>query len=114
MPDRRRLKRRHLLYYLRVTDTHTGRLIGHLVDITPDGVLIMSERRIRLGRTITLRMALPGQRGGGTGLEFEATSLWHRRDVNPDFWDIGFRTTALSRKQAAAIETLIEDYGFRD
>jgi hypothetical protein len=114
MPERRKLKRRHLLYYLRVYNADTRRLVGHLVDITPDGVLIMSDQAIRLGRSIRLRMNLPGPPRDNQALEFQATSLWRRRDVNPDFWDTGFQTMDLSRKQAVAIETLIEDYGFRD
>jgi hypothetical protein len=114
MPETRRLKRRHLLYYLRVSNARTRKLIGHLADITSDGVMLVSERRIRLGRTIPLRIALPGQPRGGQKLEFEVVSLWHRRDVNPDLWDVGCRTADLTRRQAATIETLIDDYGFRD
>ena len=114
MPDRRTLKRRHLLYYLRVSNAHTRRLLGHLVDLTPDGVMLMSKRRIRVGRTILLRMTRPGEPGEGKMLEFEATSLWNRRDINTDFWDIGFQSTGLTRRQLNDIETLIYDYGFRD
>jgi len=112
--ERRKLKRRHLLYYLRVYNAQTGRLLGHLVDISPGGVMVMSQCRRRIGRTVTLRMVLPNQPRRMKVVEFEATTKWCRRDVNPDFWDTGFETTKLTRKQAAALETLVEDYGFRD
>jgi hypothetical protein len=114
MSERRKLKRRHLLYYLRVYNALTGRLLGHLVDISPGGVMVMSQNRRRIGRTVVLRMVLPNQPRRAKILEFEATTKWCRRDVNPDFWDTGFETTTLSRKQMIAIETLVEDYGFRD
>jgi hypothetical protein len=34
--------------------------------------------------------------------------------VNPEFYDTGFRFEKISRKHLAELETLIEDYGFRD
>jgi hypothetical protein len=114
MPERRKLKRRHLLYYLRVYNARTGRILGHLVDISPGGVMVMSQSRRRLGRTVLLRMVLPGQPRRVKVVEFEARTKWCRRDVNPDFWDTGFETTGLSRQQAAALDTLVEDFGFRD
>ncbi len=113
MPERRKLKRRHLIYYLRVFDRATGRLLGHLVDLTPDGMMMMSERPVRVGRAVGLRMVLPGSSGEQT-VEFEATSRWTSRDVNPDFYDTGFELAKISRKHLAQIETLIDDFGFRD
>ena len=114
MPERRRLKRRHLLYYLRVFDKGTGRQIGHLVDITNEGMMIMSERPIRPGRTIGLRMMLPEEVNKEGAVEFDATSLWTGQDINPEFYDTGFKVTNITRRQLTMLETLIEDYGFRD
>jgi hypothetical protein len=114
MPERRQIKRRHLLYYLRVYNAQSGRLLGHLVDISPGGVMVMSQNRRKLGRTVTLRMVMPTQPRRAKLLEFEATVKWCRKDVNPDFWDTGFEATGLTRRQAAELETLVDDYGFRD
>jgi hypothetical protein len=113
MPERRKVKRRHLIYYLRVFDRTNGRQIGHLVDLTADGMMLMSERPIRVGRTLGLKMSLPGN-GGEQTIEFDATSLWTSSDVNPDFYDTGFKFDKISGRHMALIETLIDDYGFRD
>jgi hypothetical protein len=114
MPERRKLKRRHLLYYLRVYNAQTGRVLGHLVDISEGGVMLISQHRRRIGRSVRLRMVLPNQPRRATIVEFDATAKWCRRDVNPDFWDTGFETSGLTRRQAADLETLVDDYGFRD
>lgn len=115
MTERRKLKRRHLLYYLRVYNAQTGRLLGHLVDISSGGVMVMSQHRRRLNRLVHLRMILPGPaRTVRKKVEFRATTKWCSKDVNPDFWDTGFQTTGLTRRQEAEIESLIEDFGFRD
>jgi hypothetical protein len=111
--ERRKVKRRHLIYYLRVFDRTSGRQVGHLVDLTADGMMLMSERPIRVGRTIGFKMTLPGSHAEET-FEFDATSLWTSEDVNPDFYDTGFKFEKISRRHLAQIETLIDDYGFRD
>jgi hypothetical protein len=113
MPERRKVKRRHLIYYLRVFHRSTGRQVGHLVDLTPEGMMLMSERPIRVGRTLPLVMTLPSA-AGEQKVEFDATSLWTSADVNPDFYDTGFKFEKVSRRHLAQLETLIDDFGFRD
>jgi hypothetical protein len=114
MADRRKVKRRHLIYYLRVFDRSSGRQLGHLVDLTPEGMMVMSERPIRVGRKVELKMTLPGDTEREQAVEFDATSLWTSEDVNPDFYDTGFKFEKISRKHLAQLETLIDDFGFRD
>jgi hypothetical protein len=114
MAERRKVKRRHLLYYLRVYNARTGRLLGHVGDISAGGVMVVSQNGRRLGRTVTLRLVLPNQPRRVKVVEFDATTKWCRRDANPDLWDTGFEAARLTRRQAADLETLVEDYGFRD
>jgi hypothetical protein len=116
MQERRRLTRRTLIYYLRVFDLDTGEDLGHLVDITTEGILVMSTRPIDVGRAFRLGMELPlsGSAPGKERIEFAAESLRSARDVNHDFVDTAFRVTALDRGHRSRIETLIDDYGFRD
>ncbi|WP_396626056.1 hypothetical protein [Luteitalea sp.] len=116
MQERRRLKRRTLIYYLRVTDDETGQDIGHLVDITTEGALVMSTTPIEVGKTFRLRMQLPNSDGtpGKEHVEFEARSLRSSRDVNHDFIDTAFQVTSLSPRDRSHIEILIDDYGFSD
>jgi hypothetical protein len=115
MHERRQLRRRHLIYYLRVIDTRTGRLLGHLVDVTTDGMMLMSPEPIPVGERFRLRMALPSdEEAQPETIEFEARSLWSRQDLNPDFHDTGFQFVGPSPRQMAAVATLIDDHGFRD
>ena len=114
MPERRQLKRRHLVYYLRVVNRDTNREVGHVMDVTPEGLLVMSKRRIQVGRRIKLRMVLPDPLASEQTVEFEGKSLWTGKDVNPDFFDTGFKLSRISRRHLATIRTLIKDHGFRD
>ena len=112
--DKRRLKRSHLIYYLRVFNQVTNETIGHLVDITPEGAMLISENPIPANTRYQLRMQLPAEIFGRQYLDFEAESLWSKRDINPDFHDTGFRLLNVEVKDTAIISRLIDEYGFRD
>ena len=52
--DKRQLKRVHLIYYLRIFDNDAGTAIGHLVDITTQGIMIISEEPVPAGKDFSL------------------------------------------------------------
>lgn len=112
--ERRRLKRRTLLYYLRVLDRDTGDVLGHLVDVTTDGILVAGARDLEVGRTWRLRMILPQPDEGDQAIDFDARSVRIARDVNHEFIDTAFTLVDLSPHHRGVLETLIDDYGFRD
>lgn len=114
MDERRHLKRRHLLYYLRVFDRGSGAQVGSLVDITADGVMLISPEPLPTDRDFRLRMQLPAGITGDNRVELDARSVWTRPDVNPDFHVTGFRLLRVTPGCVGAIEQLIDDYGFRD
>lgn len=114
MLDRRRLKRRHLIYYLRVFDRHSGDLLGHLVDLTTAGIMLISESPIPLDRTYACRMVLPGEEDDQREVTFDAHSIWCRKDVNPTFYATGFRLERPNAEAVSTIDALIAEFGFRD
>ncbi len=110
----RKLKRRHLIYYLRVYDRNTGVLIGHMADITTGGVMLVSESSIKTNKDFDFKMTLPAEIAGNRDITFNASSVWCKKDVNPDFYATGFKINNIESKDAKLIETLIAFFGFRD
>jgi len=114
MEERRKLKRRHIIYYLLVFDQDTQSMLGHLVDITPQGMMVISEQPLEVGRLYNLRLLLPYQIAGKRELIFQAHSKWCQKDLNPDFYDTGFQLLNVSDEDIRTIDWLIEQAGFRD
>jgi hypothetical protein len=112
--DKRRLKRRHLIYYLRVFDQKSGQLIGHLVDITPEGLMLVSESPIENNKIFNLRMVLPAEILMKENILFEAISIWCKKDINPDFYATGFRTILANQADMDLVERLINRFGFNN
>lgn len=113
MEERRKLKRRHLLYYSRVFDRVTGKQLGHIMDITAEGIMLISDEPIPVDETFHLRMDLPEDILSRPHLQFDAHSVWCQPDINPDFYNTGFRVN-LASHDIALIERMIVEYGFRD
>lgn len=114
MTDRRQLPRKHLMYYARVFDAETGKLVGHLVDVTVAGLMLIGERPVETGQTYALRLELAGGVADVPFIEFEARSLWRQRDVNPLYHTTGFQFLDLPPEAPAVIARIVEQFGFRD
>jgi hypothetical protein len=114
MPDRRRIGRKYLMFYSRVFDVQTTKLIGHLVDITPEGAMLISETPVPAGQDFHLKMELSPDVADIPYLEFEARSLWCQQDINPQFYNSGFKFVSIAPESIAIVEKIVEAYGFRD
>jgi len=110
----RKLRRRHLIYYLRVFERESGELLGHLVDITPEGILLMGERDIAPGTGFTMTMDLPTEICGRPKVQFTGRCVWARTDPVTGLRDTGFKLDDLPLPELNVIGVLIDDYGFRD
>lgn len=112
--DRRTLKRRHLIYYLRVWEMFDDRLLGHLVDLTSEGMMLISERPIEIGREFELEIRFPDSEGELKPIGFRAVCRWSDNDINPAFYDSGFEFMEKTPEGLESIRTVIEHYGFQD
>ena len=107
--NKRNMRRHYLIYYLRVFSRDTGEVLGHLVDITTKGIMIMRDSPIEVGVNYPLRIRWRNNLGRLQLADFEGLCRWCRPDVNPDFYGAGFSITAASEEHVTAIQQLIND-----
>jgi hypothetical protein len=113
--DRRKLKRKKLAYYMLVVDVQTQQTIGHLVDITPIGLAIDSQKPISLEKDFRLLLELTPDISNKSQITFSARTKWCRRDeIEPSLYDIGFSITGITPGDAAIIQRLSDKYAARD
>jgi hypothetical protein len=110
--EKRRLKRHRLIYYLRVYSLPAGLLLGHLIDITPAGILIVGEAPLPVEQDFTLHMDLPGPIQGKEHILFTARCIWSRRDPAPSFFASGFQFVQVADEDKHIISGLIKDFGY--
>jgi c-di-GMP-binding flagellar brake protein YcgR len=112
--DRRAVKRRHLIYYLRVWNSETNSPLGQVVDINSQGMMLIGEKPIPTGEELNLKIHLPNSEGELKFLNFKAICRWSSKDINTAFYDSGFEFMAQSPDTIERLQRLIEDYGFND
>ncbi len=112
--DRRRLERRNISYYLPILDNTTQKVIGHLVDISPVGLLMDSTVPILPDMAYDLLMDLMEAINGTPYVEFVARSKWCRTDsVHPYLYNAGFEITNIAPEDIEVIKHIAEKYGAR-
>ena len=109
--DKRKLKRHRLIYYLRVCSMPSGLLLGHLIDITPAGILIVGESLLTVEQDFDLHMDLPGDIQGKGSILFQARCIWSRKDPAPSFYASGFQFGRVAPEDMHIIASLIQDFG---
>ena len=114
MQDRRSFPRRYLMFYSRVFNLRTGELVGHIVDITPTGAMLISETPLETDVNFRLKMELPEEISTKQFLNFDAKSVWCNHDIIPAFYDIGFQLLNVPQSDIDLIERLVEAFGFRE
>jgi hypothetical protein len=108
MNDRRKIKRPYLMYYANIYATQE--LLGRLVDLTTRGLMVICEAPVPVDKTMRLRLELSEDIDGRSHMEFNARSLWCRRDVDPQFHVAGFELLDLTPEDSALVERLVQTY----
>jgi len=104
--DKRRHKRKHPIYYLEVFDVNADVLLGHMVDITNEGLMMVTNDPIATGVVFKLEMSLPKKTKGKEYIVFDARAVWCKKDVNPDLYAVGFQIVQIEPEAAEIIESL--------
>ncbi|HIE57377.1 MAG TPA: PilZ domain-containing protein [Anaerolineales bacterium] len=114
MRERRKIPRRHILFYSRVFDRQTGIFLGYLGDMTEAGMMLISEKPLAVGKVFHLRIDLPDESYTRPALNFDARSAWSEKDIDPNFYNTGFEFVGISDETRQIVSQVIDDYGFRD
>ncbi len=114
MDERRKFKRRYLAFYSRVFDLESHQLMGHVVDLTPQGLMLLSENPQPTDKNYRLSIELPESFAGKPAVHFGATSKWCQADIDPHFYNTGFQLFDIDPDDVAIIQSIVETYGFRD
>lgn len=115
MQERRKSKRRFIMYYTRIFDRATGAILGYLIDLSPEGSMVVSEEPFTVQKRYRLRMDVPEEFETRACLDFQAICVWSRTDMaDPRFYESGFKLEDVSEEDIALIERIIREYGFRE
>ncbi len=114
MADKRTLPRLHVLSYLKVCERNTDETVGRVVDMTTQGMRLLSDSPIAAATVQQFRMGVPRATGGNERITFDAWVIWCRESVNPGYYDTGIELKDVSAAHIEAIEQFMEESSFTD
>jgi hypothetical protein len=110
MSEKRKFNRIHLIHYLRLFDRKTGDLIGNLVDLTSEGLQLISEKPIENGTLLEIRMEFPEPVDDQQELQLNAVAVWCDHQMDPDLFSVGCKLIPVTPTNVTIIRDLIENY----
>jgi len=115
MLERRKFKRRSISYYLRVIDAGTNQMIGHLADISLQGLKMDSQKTIPLNKEYRLRINTTADVAEKDFIEFAAGTRWCELDpLQTGLFEIGFEILKIDPHDAEIVQRIMDKYSSRE
>ncbi len=121
MPKKRKSKRLNVADYFKknrkyfkqffaIFDRADNRLVGHLMDISPEGMMMISREEVKKGVTQKLRIALPEKINGSGWLTIDARGVWAKKQEEPECYYTGFEFVTISSIHTEIIKNMIAKF----
>jgi c-di-GMP-binding flagellar brake protein YcgR len=107
--ERRRQNRFSLESFLAVYRQEDHLLMGHIIDISRGGMLLVSKQRVPLNKTFSFLLEISLTDDLPEKVTARAKSIWNRKDPNPGLFNNGFQFVDLSIETEQAIDHLVAE-----
>jgi hypothetical protein len=114
MKEKRKYRRRSLVYNLQVADRNTGDIVGRVANLSPEGVMLITTDRMVNDTVLKLSIALPEKIFDRDRIECEARCMWCKPGENTDFFEVGLQLLEVPGREIEAIVALITKYRLLD
>ena len=112
--DLRKVNRICLVFYLQVFDGLSNKILGHLINMSDKGVLLMTDETVELNEDHRLRIRLPAFVRDGDEVFLQGTSRWCRKEPGRDQYFTGFQIHDLDTSSEKIVSNLIKDLGYTE
>ncbi len=110
--EKRKLARRKVSYYLPVTDPSSSKVLGVVMDISPQGFKLDSGDKSLVGEVKRFHINLPDEIAPQPGRTFIGRSRWcHPDQLDPSSFTVGYEFLNISEDNATFFQRVFETYG---
>ncbi len=110
MIDMRRRPRKNTPHHVKAIDNESGRVLGRIVDITCNGMMVVSDHAIQPGHKFFVRINLPAMVRNRSDIIIEAETVWCNQDQNPRFFRAGFKFVNISGEDGFLLEDVMHKF----
>ena len=112
--EKRTVERNQLVFYLRVLDKDSPRILGHLIEISSSGLMLVCREVIDKGQEYNARLILPKELSGRTEMAMKIACVWCRPDAIEEFYVAGFQFVEIDLDKKKLIDTLISEFSWEN
>ena len=110
MREYRRRPRKNTPHRTNVLDADTDIVLGRIVDITADGLMVVSQRQFDIGQVHNLKIVLPVMLRNRSDITVEAKVVWSSPDSNPSYHRAGFQFLNLAGDDGFLLEDVLHKF----
>lgn len=114
--DRRLDKRKHPIFYYSIFDASTKSEIGKVIDLTPNGVMVMTDKKIKVGDMLDVVIEFPeGESHIEEKCSAKVSCKWEKTSItDKDLLDIGFHIEEISDDDRKVLVEMSQKDCFKD
>lgn len=113
--ERRQLVRRNFSYYMLVIDESTGKLIGHLSDISTGGFKVECNHPLPANTDFRLRIEQTGEISHKSFMVFNGRATWCQTDpYDSSMYNIGFKIVDMAPSDYDIFVKMFNVYGTQE
>jgi len=110
--ERRALDRRNFTHYMPVIDNQTGKLLGHLSDISTGGFKLDCSKPLTPKTDYQLRIDLTEEVSDKPFMVFAARVMWCKVDhIDPSVYNAGFKIENMTPSDYGVFIQMFNSYG---
>ncbi len=111
MNNNRNSERRTFSYYMPAYDNRTEKILGHVADISAQGLRLDSQEQLPTNHKFEVRLELTGDMSVSPFMIFLAITRWCRPDeITPNVYNVGFEILEMHPEDIETYQRLIAQY----
>ena len=105
-------RRRKLMTFTPVHDVHTNTLLGYLGDLTLKGALMVSEKPVEAGRTLTMTIEFheTPDKSPAMHMIISARVAWCKLEEHRTYYNVGMEFLDMTKQNKQLVEKILEKY----
>lgn len=110
MEDFRKKHRGSTNNYFLVFEVESGDIIGRLLNLTDDGLMLLSEEPVEASKKFECRMILPGMIEGCKEIYFKIESRWCNKNKRANWYETGYKINNKTDTCQKVLEILANEW----
>jgi hypothetical protein len=112
MPEQRTTPRKKIPVYMRVLNDDTQEILGHMVEVSMEGLRLETTHELPINKDYYLRLELTPDIGSIPYIVFAARSKWCKMDIIlPNLFHVGFQIIEILPEDKDVFALVLQKYG---